>query len=316
MDSYRRKVIAVNSVGNDNKSLLYADAESTLADADYAIMGVSFERTVSHRKGTRLAPYTIREESYNFETYHFRHDFDIGSVNICDVGTLTPTDFSGLSREIRDRMHEILGAGVFPIVLGGEHSITPFIIKELKEVIDRSDRSDMPGLKVLSIDAHLDFRETYLGERHSHACSTRRIGEIVGFDSIMPIGARSLEREEFREAREMGLDWIDSYSIHEQGIEACIGKIESFIAGSPLYLTLDMDAFDPAFAPGVGTPEPFGLTHWDVLKIITNFSRRMIGMDVVEICPPHDNGNTSALACRLIGEMMASRGGLGERCPG
>jgi len=311
MDGYRQKVIAVNGVGNDNGSLLYADAESTLAEADYAIMGVSFEETVSHRKGTRLGPYAIREESYNFETYHFRHDYDVESLNICDVGTLIPKDFSGLSSDIRDRMCEISGAGAFPIVLGGEHSITPFIIKELKESIDRSD---MPGMKVLSIDAHLDFRDSYLGERNSHACSTRRIGEIVGLDSIMPIGVRSFEKEEFCEAREMGLDWVDSYSIHENGMDAYIDKIDDFVDGSLLYLTLDMDGIDPAFAPGVGTPEPFGLTQWDVLKIITNFSRRMIGMDVVEICPPYDNGNTSALACRLIGEMLASRGASGTRC--
>ena len=301
----------MNDVEAGNESLLYADAESTLADADYAIMGVSFEETVSHRKGTRLAPYVIREESYNFETYHFRHDFDIERVNICDVGTLTPTNIPGLSGGIRDRMLEILGAGVFPIVLGGEHSITPFIIKEFKESIDGSD---MPGLKVLSIDAHLDFRDSYLGERNSHACSTRRISEILGLDSIMPIGVRSFEKEEFCEAREMGLDWVDSYSIHENGMDVYVDKIDDFVDGSPLYLTLDMDGIDPAFAPGVGTPEPFGLTQWDVLKIITNFSSRMIGMDVVEICPPHDNGNTSALACRLIGEMMASRGASGMRC--
>lgn len=300
----------MNDSGNDNKSLLFADATSTLGNADYVILGVSFEKTVSHRKGTSLAPYTVREESYNFETYHFRHGFDIEDVNIYDMGTLIPLDLAQLSHEIRDRMREILKTKAFPIVIGGEHSITSFIIKEIQEHLQKNN---MPNLKVITIDAHLDFRDSYLGERHSHACSTRRIGEIVGFDSIMPIGVRSFERAEFYGAKEMSLNWLDSFSIRDCGIDACIRKIEKFVDSSPVFLSIDMDGIDPAFAPGVGTPEPFGLTTWDVRDVITTVSHKMVGMDIVEICPPFDNGNTSALACRLIGEMMASRGEPGKK---
>ena len=284
--------------------LLFADADSGLADSDYVILGVSFEKTVSHRKGTAEAPYSIREESYNFETFHYRKDFDIGNLGIYDMGTLEPKAFSELESQIGTSMTDIMEHSAFPVVLGGEHSITPFVVKEIARHLE--SRSE-PELKVVTIDAHLDFRNEYLGERNSHACSTRRISEIVGTDSVLPVGVRSFEKEEYSDAKESGLKWIDSFYARKKGIDPVLREIKDFIGDSPAYLTIDMDGIDPAFAPGVGNPEPFGLSSWDVLRIIELLADRIIGMDVVEISPPFDNGNTSALACRLIGEMMAAR---------
>ena len=286
-------------------SLLYADADSILEDADYAILGVAFEKTVSHRKGTSKAPHSIREESYNIETYHFRQDFDVRDVKICDIGTIHPTDFSDLSDLLVERFTEIADAGAFPIVLGGEHSITPFVLREVcKNHTERASGI----IKVVSIDAHLDFRESYLGETNSHASAMRNASAVVGMGSVLPVGVRSFDRDEFREAKEMGLGWIDSFSILEGGLDEALLAIDHFIGDCPVYLTIDMDGIDPAYVPGVGTPEPFGLAPLHVLAIIEKIAERLVGMDVVEICPPFDNGNTSALACRLIGEAMAYRG--------
>lgn len=297
-------------IDNVTPPLLYADADSGLEEADYVILGVSFEKTVCHRKGTAQAPQSIREESYNFETFHYRHDMDIRDIGIYDMGTLEPKDFSELEIQMGIRIAEIMERGALPVVLGGEHSITPYVIKEIKRYLERRGEQE---LKVVSVDAHIDFRNEYLGERNSHACSTRRISEIVDIDSILPIGIRSFEKEEYHEARESGLKWIDSFYTRKKGIEHVLGEIHEFTGDSPTYLTIDMDGIDPAFAPGVGTPEPFGLSSWDVLDIIGLLADRIVGMDVMEISPPFDNGNTSALACRLIGEMMSARETSGKK---
>lgn len=285
--------------------LFYADADSNPDDADYAIFGVAFEKTVSHRKGTSLAPHTIREESYNFETYHFRQNFDVRDVNICDLGTSTPSDFDELSKDISRYIGEIFEAGAFPIALGGEHSISPFIVGELVSNIPKNKLGGT--LRVISIDAHLDFRESYLGEKNSHASAIRNIAGIVGVDSVLPVGVRSFDRDEHRDACEMGLRWIDSFGFLENRRGECLAGIRKFIGDHPVYLTIDMDGIDPAYAPGVGTPEPFGLTPLDVLSIIETVSHRLIGLDVVEVCPTYDNGNTSALASTLIGKTIACR---------
>ena len=289
---------------NDSSSLLFADATSTLKDADYAILGVSYEGTACHRKGTAKAPFTVREESYNFETYRYRYDVDIENLNIYDMGTLVPQDYPQLTTVLRHSLGEILDNDCFPIIIGGEHSISPVIVGELHRRISEKSGCD---LKVVAIDAHLDFRDSYLGDRNSHACSTRRIGEIVGYSRALCVGVRSFERNEMNDAKKLGLKWLDSFSIRESGIEQCVHEIERFIGDSSVYLTIDMDGIDPAFAPGVGTPEPFGISQWDVLSIIESLSHSLVGMDIVETCPPYDNGNTSALASKLIGDMIAVR---------
>ncbi|MDP6156394.1 MAG: agmatinase [Candidatus Thermoplasmatota archaeon] len=289
---------------DDPSKILFADATSNLEEADYVILGVSYEGTACHRKGTAEAPYTVREESYNFETYRYRYEVDVENVKIYDMGTQVPRDYPQLVTELRRSLVEILNNDSFPIIIGGEHSISPIIVAELHKRF-----SERPGndLKVVSIDAHLDFRDSFLGDRNSHACSTRRIGDIVGYSSTLCVGVRSFERKEMAEAKDLGLKWLDSFSVRESGIETCIREIERFIGDCPVYLTVDMDGIDPAFAPGVGTPEPFGLTHWDVLSIIEALSPSLVGLDIVEIYPPYDNGNTSALASKLIGDMIAVR---------
>jgi len=284
--------------------LLFADATSTLEEADYVILGASYDGTACHRKGAAMAPYTVREESYNFETYRYRHDVDIDEVNIYDMGTLVPRDYSHLATELRRSLGEILDNDCFPVIIGGEHSISPIVVGELHR---RLSEKSGPELKVVSIDAHLDFRDSYMGDRNSHACSTRRIGDIIGHSRALCLGVRSFERKEMNDAGKLGLKWLDSFYIKESGIEQCIREIELFTGDCPVYLTVDMDGIDPAFAPGVGTPEPFGLSHWDVLSIIEALAPALVGMDIVEICPPYDNGNTSALASKLIGDMMAAR---------
>jgi agmatinase len=280
------------------KYLTFAESSSSFEDAKFVIYGVPFDATCSFRSGTRHGPNKIREASYNFETYMFELGRDITDLSICDIGN---TDEFGNAETMIKGVHEfakdIVDNGKFPVMMGGEHSITPPVVRCFENV------------GVISLDAHLDFRESYLDERNSHACSTRRISDIVGIRNVVPIGVRSMSLEEKKDADKLGLKFISSFDVIEgQGIESAVKSALENIDKEHIYLTVDIDVIDPAYAPAVGTPEPFGLTPLDVKKAVDLLGERLVGFDLVEVSPPWDHGNTAALAARLIIEAMLVAG--------
>jgi agmatinase len=275
------------------ESALFADAQAAFDLADYVIFGVPFDRTTSFRPGARLAPRAIREASHNFETFLFEHAVDLEDLAICDLGDTeeygnADSMVAGVS-EWADRIHS---ADRFPIALGGEHSIAPPIVGALGEV------------DAVSVDAHLDFRESYLGEVNSHACSTRRIADAVGMEHVLLVGVRSMSAAEAEAAQDHGLSFVTAREIEKGGIKVVSDALEG-LQRERLYLTIDMDGIDPAFAPGVGTPEPFGLSPGLVKDLMGLLGDRLVGFDVNEVCPPYDNGNTAVLAARLVREGIA-----------
>jgi agmatinase len=184
--------------------LLFADADSTLDDSNFAIFGVPFDKTSSFRTGAAEAPDAIREASHNFETYKFEHGEDIESIRFCDLGNLEEFDSVDIMmRGVEAFSKDLVDKGKFPIALGGEHSMSPAIVKSFE------------GIGVISLDAHLDFRNEYEGQKNSHACSTRRIGEVVGVENVVPIGVRSMSKEENIAAEELGLRFISSFAFHQ-----------------------------------------------------------------------------------------------------
>ncbi len=273
--------------------LLFADAVSDLNASRYVIVGMPYDRTGSHREGTGQAPQSIRKESYNFETYLYDLEIDLSDVPIHDMGDLSPLQDEA-SNSISQAIGKILGAGKIPIILGGEHSITPFVIPEFG------------GISILVFDAHLDFRDEYEGDRNSHACSTRRMSEMVGVDNVLPVGVRSIYREELAHAKAVDLKYITVDEVRQRPFEDIIKTIDEKLTGK-IYVSLDMDAIDPAYAPGVGTPEPFGLTPIFVRDVIRHLAPRIAGMDIVEVCPPFDNGNTASLAAKLLRDFIGAR---------
>jgi agmatinase len=275
--------------------LLFADADADFETAKYVIVGVPFERSSTHRKGTGLAPAKIREESYNFETYLHDLDIDLANVPMHDSGDLEDIDdFDELKFEMAKTLDEIVAARKIPIVLGGEHSISPFAVSSFEDVT------------VLVFDAHLDFRTEYEGERNSHACATRRMSEVVGVGNIIPIGVRSIFKDELHDAKSAGLAFVTSEFLSQNPFDAIIKHLHKTLSDR-IYVSIDMDAIDPAFAPGVGTPEPFGLAPLFVRNVIRHFSSKMVGLDIVEVCPPYDNGNTASLAAKLIRDFIGSK---------
>lgn len=262
----------------------FADADSDFSSSDYVIFGVPHDATGTHRKGTGQAPKSIRRESWNFETYLYDLEVDLQDLKTHDAGDFTIEKLPSILSRLGDR---------FPLVMGGEHSISPFIVKMLK-----------PD-SVLVLDAHLDYRDSYEGDPNSHACATRRVSEIVGVKNVIPIGVRSICREELADAGRDGLVHITADDLEGMSLDDLLEFLDDKLHGR-IYVSLDIDAVDPAFAPGTGTPEPFGLAPLSVRDILRHFSDRMCGFDVCEVCPPFDNGNTAGLAAKLMRDVIGA----------
>jgi|TARA_B110000438_G_scaffold90520_1_gene89958 agmatinase len=276
-------------------SEFFADAESSYKEARFVYYGYPFDGTACFRKGTSEAPDAIRKNSYNFETYLLELGIDLSDVSANDWGNLELTkDQDKNEKLLEDLVSKIVNDGKFPVGLGGEHSLTPAAVK--------AAHSKYPNLAVVILDAHLDFRKEYEGNTKSHATVTRRVSEIVGVDNVRSVGIRSVSQSEITEARSVGLKFVESgWTELREYLADVIDDLDG-----PVYLSLDMDAIDPAFAPGVGTPEPFGMTPYEVVQTINFFADRIVGFDCVEVCPPHDNGNTSALAARLTRHLVGA----------
>ena len=269
----------------------FADAEATIADAKCVIFGVPFGNTSSFRPGAEQGPSAIRQASWNFETFDLRTGKDLVDVAVHDYGDVDVEKLS--SQEMVDAVEKharsLIQQNKVTVALGGEHAITPGIVKAFPKDIG-----------VLIFDAHLDFREQYEDDPNNHACVTRRIIDHIPVENIALLGARSAEKEEYLDAQHRGLFYRDAFSIQKEGIEASIKEIKTYLGKKPLYISLDIDVIDPAYAPGTSTPEPFGLTPLDILKCLDAFAQQAIGFDVVEVCPPFDKGETALLAAKLV----------------
>jgi len=250
----------------------FADAESSFNDADFVIFGVPYDKTSSFRLGASKAPKEIRQASWNFETYNIKTGNDLRDIRFHDYGDLdvindTPDN---MVKKVNKFASELISKNKFPIALGGEHSITPGIVSAFPK-----------DTAVVSLDAHMDFRQEYEDESNNHACAIRRIADHIDIKNIAVLGIRSAEKEEFEEAKKQNLFYIDSYNIKENGIKNAIEQTKKYLGNKKIYLTLDIDVIDPAYAPGTSTPEPFGISSFDVLECIKAFSLQLVGFDVV-----------------------------------
>jgi arginase/agmatinase len=168
------------------------------------------------------------------------------------------------------------------------------------------ERFHNKGGVALIVDAHLDFRDDYLDNPHSHACVTRRIMEKWGEDSIFVIGARSGCREEYRAASSMGLRYATSRQVFAQSMHEIIDDWDSgySIRERPMYLSIDIDGLDPAYAPGTGTPEPWGITSFDLLNLLEEVYGSVLAMDVMEVSPEVEKYVTPAIAGKVIRQII------------
>jgi len=269
----------------------FADAESSFEAASFVLFGVPFEKTSSFRHGADKGPAEIRQASWNFERYDLRTGINFEDIPIHDYGDLDVKKLTSkeLFETSKTFTSTVLAKQKIPIAIGGDHSITPGIVSAFPK-----------DIAVLSLDAHLDFRQEYKNDIYNHACVIRRIADHIPLQNIAVLGLRSAEKEEHEAAQKQGLFFRDALTINNTGLKKIIQQTKTLLDKKKIYLTLDIDVVDPAYAPGTSTPEPFGLTPMQVIEIIEAFSPQLIGCDLVEVCPPYDQGQTAVLAAKLI----------------
>ena len=257
-------------------------ADSPYNESSTIIIGCPLDISATFRPGTKFAPQAIRDASWGLETYSPALDRDLEDLKICDVGDLNlpHENLEGALEAIQGYVATIMRDGKFPILLGGEHLISLPVVREMAK--------HHPSLVVIQLDAHADLLQEYEGERLSHATVMRRIADLIGGENILQLGIRSGTREEMHSARATG-------SFAE------IGEALRRTTGRPVYLTVDLDVLDPGVAPGVGTPEPGGFTFAEVISIIAQMhSLHVVGVDIVELAPPYDPTQQSAMAAAKL----------------
>ena len=266
-------------------------------DARYVVLGVPYDHTSTYRSGSRFAPRAIREASLNIETYDMRTGVDIEKVPIHDAGDLhIVDDVEETLRRLSAVTKDILSAKKVPVCIGGEHTITFGIVRSLQKPVG-----------VVSFDAHGDLRDEYGGGKFSHATVLRRISEVVGPSGIFVCGLRAIcdEEQEFIQAN--GIQHLTPWALRDMGLKKAVEQLKAFAKNfANLYVTIDADALDPAFAPGIANPEFNGLTPDELLTLASAVvDNRLIGFDLVEVCPGYDTGVTAAAAVRIIFEVIA-----------
>jgi len=274
----------------------FADAEASFNESDIVLFGVPFDKTSSYRKGSRYGPDAIRKASWNFESYNFKTNVDLQDHFIHDYGNLSVSNeisANQMIEAVRAFSTSIIEQQKIPVAIGGEHSLSAAVVESFAK-----------NVCVLFLDAHADFRESYQGERYNHACTLRRIVDHVGSDKVFLCGLRSAGKEEYNELTKQNISVSDSYSFFESKKGDIIKEIQSKFLNQPIYVSIDIDVFDPAFAPGTGTPEPFGLFPHDVLRIIDALIPQIIGFDITEINPEFDQGQTSFLGAKMIRHIL------------
>lgn len=268
-------------------------ASGALAPAARGVLfGAPMDFTVSFRPGARLGPSRIREVSQVLEEYSFTLDDDLARHPFVDAGDVAlPLGNVAASLDLIEAVvSRIAAGGRIPFMIGGEHLVT---WPALKAVAARH-----PDLAVLHFDAHADLREDYLGEPYSHATVMRRVAEHVA-GPIYQFGIRSGTPEEAAYAR--GRTRLFPGRVLEP-----LMSVRPALEGRPLYVTVDIDVVDPAFAPGTGTPEAGGISSAELLAAIHALrGLRVVGFDLVEVCPPSDPAETTAiLAAKVLRDAL------------
>ena len=262
-------------------------------ESQYVVFGVPYDSTTSFRPGTRNGPGAMRDLSYNFESYLPAYDCDLADVPVSDLGDLdvnvTPDD---MVLEVQSAVRTIVSDGKIPVMLGGEHSITTGAVRAVR-----------PDCYIVC-DAHLDLREDFRGSAHNHACTTRRVYDD-GIRDVIIVGGRSGTADQFGFAQD-NLTLYTADGIARTGIATDLEEIAGLIEKKRVYLSIDADVIDCCLTPGLGTPEPFGLTPGDIRALIGTVAPRSVAFDYVEVCPAYDNGQAATVGAALVREFIAA----------
>jgi len=276
----------------DEKAKFMASSKS-YGNSPKVIIGLPMDATTSFRPGTRLAPYRVREVSESIEEYSVYQDKSLEDISFYDAGDVV-IPFGNVDESLQ-RIETVCRGLVEDdkkvFAIGGEHLVSLPLIKAYHQ--------RYPDLVVVQLDAHADLRTDYLGETLSHATVMRHVVQELGDKRLYQLGIRSATRDELKFASARTYLYLDRFL---DVLDEVVGKI----GDRPVYLSLDIDVLDPAFAPGTGTPEAGGVSSRELLKALHQLSElTVVGFDMVEISPPYEKGdNTSILGAKILREAL------------
>jgi agmatinase len=269
----------------------------------FTVVGIPLDSTSSFRSGCRFAPLYVRLASQTIELFSLRSLINIEEIPIADAGdvVIPHGDVTRSLSIIEGVVSELISDGLRVVFIGGEHTISLGVVKGLIKALTTSN------VCYLCFDSHSDFRYEYLGSKYSHACVTRRIYEILGNRRITLVGIRAVSHEEYRDLKNSNIRYFTSNQVKTLGVREISRNISKALEDcSKIHLSIDLDVLDPAYAPGVTTPEPEGITPTELLDILQLIiDDRFISLDVVELTPSYDQSMiTSIVAAKIINEVL------------
>ena len=263
--------------------------------SEFVILPVPYEQTTTYQKGTKNAPQAVIAASQEVETFDEELKFEAYKAGICTLGLMEITTLGPqkMLEKIYQATKELINQKKKVVMVGGEHTISIGAVKAFRE--------KYPHLSVLQMDAHADLRDSYQENRFSHAGVMRRIGELSHF---VGVGIRNLSEEEYEFIQQNKTEVFFAQELrgNDRWKEKVLKKL-----GSDVYLTFDMDVFDPSIMPAVGTPEPGGLLWYETLDFLKKlvYEKNLVGLDVVELCPIPGLVAPDFLAARLIYKIIS-----------
>lgn len=275
--------------------IVFGGVQRSFSEAFFVVLGFPFDSTSSYHPGARFGPLAIREASLNIETWSWRAGMDFEDLGCHDLGDLAIVlgDVHETLRRAQEVLEDLYTARKIPIVLGGEHTIT------------LASARTQRNAALICFDAHFDLRNEYLSQRVSHATVMRRVLEVVNPEFIYWIGVRATCREEQELLRSRKLNYMTPWDLRKLGtLEAARRVKEKIKEANKVYISVDVDVLDPAYAPDVGNPEPEGLTPselLDMLKLLVD--ARVIGADIVEVVPIGGRGLSAIQAAKIACEL-------------
>ncbi|MDY6958904.1 MAG: agmatinase [Halobacteriota archaeon] len=255
--------------------------------ASIGIIGVPLDENSSFRRGSRLAPNSIRRASHELETFHWNRKIELTDIGYFDFGDISFCSYQELFKSLESFN---LSRKIF---LGGDHSISLPVVKQLRE--------EYSDLLVISIDSHTDFRDDYCGNRFSNASVMKRISEVVGTDDLIEIGICSSSEEEYLEMKD-SVKVLDLDMLRNLGLEEIVSEIST---QGKIYLSIDIDSLDLASAYSVGNPEPDGMSISELIRLVARITNEMdvVACDIVEVNPLFGE-ETSFFAARITMELI------------
>jgi len=255
---------------------MFPGAGADREDADYAVVGAPLDASTSFRPGARFGPRRVREFSQGFDDYDHHTDSHFTDLAVHDHGDVSPgADTAEYLDFLASLLDEYAREGTVPLLVGGEHTVSVAAVRALEPDV------------FVCLDAHLDLRESYAGDDLSHATVTRHALDVA--DEAVVLGARTGSEREWDRTAEADVTVVPPDQVADWTPEF----------DGEAYLSVDIDAADPGFAPGTGTPEPFGLDPATMHEVVRAVAPQAVGFDVVEV-NDRDDGQAATLAAKLL----------------